>query len=460
MELIVTQIILIIGLNAVRGHVLPTDEHHEGFEFSIYSLPIDSHLSNLDYRSNCSISQDMPATVSYLQQFSVKNRHPDFKKFFPAAIEENQKNITNLTALLSFGPESAKQNLILRILYRDEEEHSRSLSVGHAILAGFLGVTITNMCSLFGAICIPVQKRRCYPMVLTMMIGLAVAALSSTALLVLLPEALDLHSHEEESSVLDPLVQKLMVVLAGGAFFYILEYIIMRCPKFCQTTEAFEISVPDEIIAQDSDFQNEATEGSLKTASDSFASNDTYETETKKGCCDGMLSRCSGERLSQITPVAWMILLGDSVHNLMDGLTIGAGFTRSLSIGISLTISIMLEELPHEFGDFAILLSAGFSVKMALLCNFLSACSAYIGLIIGLAIGEIPSGATVVFALTTGFFLYISLSDMLPEMRETIRTAAKAGDHTLKIFAMQCFGLAVGFLCITAILLSEKYIEI
>ncbi|VDL96035.1 unnamed protein product [Schistocephalus solidus] len=280
-------------------------------------------------------------------------------------------------------------------------------------MAGFLGVTITNMCSLFGAICIPVQKRRCYPMVLTMMIGLAVAALSSTALLVLLPEALDLHSHEEESSVLDPLVQKLMVVLAGGAFFYILEYIIMRCPKFCQTTEAFEISVPDEIIAQDSDFQNEATEGSLKTASDSFASNDTYETETKKGCCDGMLSRCSGERLSQITPVAWMILLGDSVHNLMDGLTIGAGFTRSLSIGISLTISIMLEELPHEFGDFAILLSAGFSVKMALLCNFLSACSAYIGLIIGLAIGEIPSGATVVFALTTGFFLYISLSDMV-----------------------------------------------
>ncbi|VDN08714.1 unnamed protein product [Dibothriocephalus latus] len=151
----------------------------------------------------------------------------------------------------------------------------------------------------------------------------------------------------------------------------------------------------------------------MKTASDLYASTDNFDTETKKGCCDGMLVKCNGERLAQITPVAWMILFGDSVHNMMDGLTIGAGFTQSLSIGITLCISIMLEELPHEFGDFAILLSAGFSVKWALICNFLSSCSAYIGLIIGLAIGEVPSGATVVFALTTGFFLYISLSDMV-----------------------------------------------
>ncbi|KAL7064660.1 hypothetical protein AAHC03_05531 [Spirometra sp. Aus1] len=466
MIVVAAQIILIVGLNTVKSHVLHTDEHHEGFEFSVYSLPTDIHVANLDYRSNCSISQDMPATVSSLRRFSIDDHHPDFTKFFHATLEGNHENISNVTALLSFGPGSAKQNLLLQISYREEEKHSKRPSLGQAILAGFLGVTITNMCSLFGAICIPVQKRSCYPMVLTMMIGLAVAALCSTALLVLLPEALDLHLHEEESSALHPLTLKLMTVLAGGAFFYVLEYIIMRCPKFCQTTEASEnaddrtLSATGEIVVQDSDFQPEVTEEFSKTASNSLASTDNFETETKRGCGNRLLMKCNGERLSQIAPVAWMILFGDGVHNMMDGLTIGAGFTRSLSVGISLTISIMLEELPHEFGDFAILLSSGFSIKAALICNFLSACSAYVGLIIGLAVGEVPSGATVVFALTTGFFLYISLSDMLPEMRETITEAAKSGKHTLKIFIVQCFGLTVGFLCILAILLSEKYIEI
>ena len=64
-------------------------------------------------------------------------------------------------------------------------------------------------------------------------------------------------------------------------------------------------------------------------------------------------------------------------------------------------------------GDFAVLISSGFSVKSAVAANFLSACSAYLGLIVGLIIGEVSSGALFVFAITAGFFLYISLSDMV-----------------------------------------------
>lgn len=66
----------------------------------------------------------------------------------------------------------------------------------------------------------------------------------------------------------------------------------------------------------------------------------------KKRAC----SCCDGEKLAEIAPVAWMILFGDSIHNLMDGLVIGAGFSRSLSIGTTLSIGILLEELPHEMG--------------------------------------------------------------------------------------------------------------
>lgn len=58
----------------------------------------------------------------------------------------------------------------------------------------------------------------------------------------------------------------------------------------------------------------------------------------------------SRKRFSQIAPVAWMILFGDSFHNLSDGMTIAVGFTESPTIGIALTLSILFEELPHELG--------------------------------------------------------------------------------------------------------------
>ena len=134
-----------------------------------------------------------------------------------------------------------------------------------------------------------------------------------------------------------------------------------------------------------------------------------------------------------------MILFGDAFHNFMDGMTIAVGFTESPSIGIALTLSILFEELPSELGkikerlhnflllsitafwidkfyflgDFAILISSGFSVKSAVASNFTSACSSYLGLIVGVIIGEVSTGALYVFAVTSGFFLYICLSEMV-----------------------------------------------
>ncbi len=64
-------------------------------------------------------------------------------------------------------------------------------------------------------------------------------------------------------------------------------------------------------------------------------------------------------------------------------------------------------------GDFAILLNAGMSFRFALLCNFLSACTCYIGLIVGINIGELTSGGQWIFAIAGGMFLYISFVDMV-----------------------------------------------
>ncbi|VDK39696.1 unnamed protein product [Dibothriocephalus latus] len=67
---------------------------------------------------------------------------------------------------------------------------------------------------------------------------------------------------------------------------------------------------------------------------------------------------CDVKQFTKIAPVAWMILLGDGFHNMMDGVTIGAGFSQSPILGLTLSLSIMFEELPHELGK--------------LLCDFIS----------------------------------------------------------------------------------------
>ena len=84
----------------------------------------------------------------------------------------------------------------------------------------------------------------------------------------------------------------------------------------------------------------------------------------------------------------WMIFLGDMLHNFIDGLTLGAAFMVSISEGLRMSLPIICEEFPHELGDIAILLSSGLTLGQALIMNFLSACSCYVGFILGAKLGS------------------------------------------------------------------------
>ncbi|KYO33677.1 zinc transporter ZIP10 [Alligator mississippiensis] len=118
-----------------------------------------------------------------------------------------------------------------------------------------------------------------------------------------------------------------------------------------------------------------------------------------------------------IANIAWMVIMGDGIHNFSDGLAIGAAFSAGLTGGISTSIAVFCHELPHEFGDFAVLLKAGMTVKQAIVYNVLSAMMAYIGMLIGTAVGQYANNITLwIFAVTAGMFLYVALVDMLPEM--------------------------------------------
>ncbi|MEI8349579.1 MAG: ZIP family metal transporter [Candidatus Omnitrophota bacterium] len=122
----------------------------------------------------------------------------------------------------------------------------------------------------------------------------------------------------------------------------------------------------------------------------------------------------SGEHLH---PVVTLNLIGDGVHNLIDGMIIGASFSISISIGIATTLAVILHEIPQEIGDFGVLVHGGLSIKKALFFNFISALTSIVGAVISLTIGSYVKGYTVaLLPVAAGGFLYIAGSDLIPEL--------------------------------------------
>ncbi|KAL4840380.1 hypothetical protein H8958_021529 [Nasalis larvatus] len=115
--------------------------------------------------------------------------------------------------------------------------------------------------------------------------------------------------------------------------------------------------------------------------------------------------------------ITWMVLLGDGLHNLTDGLAIGAAFSDGFSSGLSTTLAVFCHELPHELGDFAMLLRSGLSFRRLLLLSLVSGALGLGGAVlgVGLSLGPVPLTPWV-FGVTAGVFLYVALVDMLPAL--------------------------------------------
>jgi zinc and cadmium transporter len=120
-------------------------------------------------------------------------------------------------------------------------------------------------------------------------------------------------------------------------------------------------------------------------------------------------------------PIAYMNLVGDGVHNLIDGILIAASFLVNMQIGITTTIAVILHEIPQEIGDFGILLYSGFTKKKALLFNFFTALTAIIGAIFVLLIGQNIDTTVFLVPFAAGGFIYIAGTDLIPELHKEVR---------------------------------------
>lgn len=119
------------------------------------------------------------------------------------------------------------------------------------------------------------------------------------------------------------------------------------------------------------------------------------------------------------SPTGMMIVLGSALHNFVDGVLIAATFLQDTSLGLATALAVIAHEIPHEIGDFIVLLAAGHSRKEALWLNVLAGSTAVLGGVLGwLTLHAVHGIIPYVMALAVASFIYIAVADLIPELQE------------------------------------------
>ncbi len=128
-------------------------------------------------------------------------------------------------------------------------------------------------------------------------------------------------------------------------------------------------------------------------------------------------------------PMGVLLLVGDSVHNLVGGLAIGAAFVADVRLGMLAWIAAAMHEVPQELGDFGVLVHSGWPPRKALAANFLSALTFPIGGVLAWASSSLVE-LNFLLPFAAGNFLYIGAADLIPQFREG-REGKPAMSHIL-----------------------------
>ena len=138
----------------------------------------------------------------------------------------------------------------------------------------------------------------------------------------------------------------------------------------------------------------------------------------------------------------YLNIVGDIVHNFNDGLIIGAVFLVDVRVGFAATLAIIFHEIPHELGNYIVLVYGGYSKRKALFFNFLSSLFAIAGTLIGYYLaGRIGGFSCVLLPLAAGGFIYIASCDLVPELHKE-----EDGKRSALIMATFILGIALMYL--------------
>jgi zinc transporter 14 len=353
-------------------------------------------------------------------------------------------------------------------------------------------VFIVSCCSLVGVSIMPLISGPFYKSSITLLTGLAVGSLLGSAIFSLIPQAFALHLQTDKSYL-----WKSLIIFCGIYLFYLSErmmriYFERKERKNSDLNQQEQIQlkrnksnddrlndnqygnndgdVPNtsgviHLKAHDKTRGDTATEISLardhqgdgedsdharSTHGHSHSHHNSQKSHEviRKALKGEKVVDTTPRRVAEIAPVAWMIIIGDGLHNFIDGLSIGAAFTESIHNGMIICIAVIFEELPHELGDFAVLISSGMTVRQALFFNFLSASTCFLGMIFGIVLGDMAQSASYIFALAAVMFFYISLVDMMGELSAALEECKGSTKESMHLLLMQNIGILSGIVII------------
>jgi zinc and cadmium transporter len=143
---------------------------------------------------------------------------------------------------------------------------------------------------------------------------------------------------------------------------------------------------------------------------------------------------------------AKMNLVGDSLHNFIDGLIIAASYMINIPTGIATTIAVIVHEIPQEIGDFGVLLHGGYTKGKALLLNFGTALIAILGAVVALWLGSVEGIEVILTGIAAGGFIYIAGSDLIPELHK---------ETAISKSLLQLLAFVLGILVMVALIAIE-----
>nr|XP_009862239.1 zinc transporter ZIP10 [Ciona intestinalis] len=408
------------------------------------------------------------------------------------------------------------RNLSLSKQGADKHEHSSQHSTenrGKVWGIAILSVTVISVLSVIGILIVPLMRHNDhFNRLISFLVALAVGTLTGDALLHLLPHAMGEHNHtsadhahdhgNEDKNKEKEKLMKSLVAVVGMYMFFVMES-LMGIARQRKNMKKMKNEIPNPIKVSPTDssvgspIKSDVSFSTRMECTDSLLIPETDLRTNKDGSIITCLTNnhfpgtCSNEpnnasksaagdcpeikianghrngdhthghthhnhedllKSEGVKDLAWMIIMGDGLHNFSDGLAIGAAFSSSIAAGLGTSLAVFCHELPHELGDFAILIKAGMSIKKAILYNGLCACMAFIGAILGLVVGEYTTSVKLwLLAITAGGFLYIALVDMLPTMKES----TLEGDSTVR-FILQNIGFMFGVFFMLLIAMYEE----
>uniref|UniRef100_A0A914VSE8 Zinc transporter ZIP14 n=1 Tax=Plectus sambesii TaxID=2011161 RepID=A0A914VSE8_9BILA len=315
---------------------------------------------------------------------------------------------------------------------------------------GLLCVTVTAFAAAIGVAFMPLLSAKAYERTLSFLVSLGVGTLTGSAVFIMLPQAFHV-----TSTLSYDFLSKSWLALGGIFLFFIVDRILKLILELKRRAKKKKrLSQVAPVAVQMTEMEQAAP--AAETASDSCE----HKTSIVEAFCHDKQAHATcthsyGDDIekykegdSPIASVAYMVLFGDGLHNLVDGMSMGAAFADSPVRGVSVAISILAQEFPQEIGDLAILISSGMGLKKALLYNLISAGASYCGFITGVFLDALNEQFDdVIFAVSGGMFLYISLASMIPEMSRKVDEQMKVNmkEGLLTTF-LQILGISSGML--------------